>query len=114
MYAMFEVFDHSCHSYLLNVYCVSGIFLGTGIHMVQVPFRILLFTSIKLSPNNPNALPKQREYSFFFFLKSHISEKSRRESDFDVIGLRNSNDFITRRFFFIPLLSFLYVDSILR
>lgn len=108
IYAMLEPFDHSCHSYLLNAYCVPAIALGTEIHMVSAPFSVLLFTVTKIGPTNTKALFKQR---FFFF----FSEEFRRKSDFYVIGFRSPNDFIRSRFLFISLLSLvLYVDPILR
>lgn len=58
IYAIFEPFDHLCCSYLLHSSCAPGIVLGT--EMFLVPFSILLSTSTKLSPINPNALLKQK------------------------------------------------------
>lgn len=62
---MLEPFDHSCHSYLVNAYCVPAIALGTEIHMVPALFSILLFTVIKIGPTNTKALFKQRKDFFF-------------------------------------------------
>lgn len=100
-FMLVKPFDHSCHSYLLSAYHIPGIILGTGIHMVLVLFSTPLFISTKLSPVNPNVLFKQKGG----LKKSHISEKSKSRSDFDVTGFSSSDDFM-RRFFFISVLSF--------